>query len=58
MVHLWQHHFGRPSRSSYHNRQWANKMQALGLMPTATGAPGSKSIGQKLEAYIIPGGEF
>lgn len=21
MVHLWQHHFGKPSRASYHNRE-------------------------------------
>ena len=27
MVHLWQHHFGTPSRASYHNREWAAKMK-------------------------------
>jgi predicted SprT family Zn-dependent metalloprotease len=23
MVHLWQHHFGKPPTKSYHDREWA-----------------------------------
>ena len=34
MAHLWQEEFGKPSRRSYHNKEWANKMEAIGLMPT------------------------
>lgn len=56
MVHLWQHHFGKPSRACYHNTEWADKMESLGLMPSATGAPGGKRTGQKMMDYIIPGG--
>jgi len=26
MCHGWQQHFGKPSRTGYHNRQWAAKM--------------------------------
>lgn len=58
MVHLWQHHFGKPSRACYHNTEWANKMEALGLMPSDTGKPGGKRVGQSMNDYVIPGGRF
>ena len=58
MVHLWQAVCGKPSRRAYHNRQWANKMKTVGLMPTDTGAPGGKTTGQKMTHYIIEGGPF
>lgn len=58
MVHLWQEHFGKPSRSCYHNWEWARKMEALGLMPSSTGQPGGKKIGQSMNDYVIPGGRF
>jgi SprT-like family len=58
MVHLWQHHFGKPSRAGYHNRDWAVKMRAIGLIPTSTGEPGGKETGQQVTHYIEPGGRF
>lgn len=58
MCHLWQHHCGKPSRSSYHNRQWAGKMESIGLIPSDTGEPGGKSTGQRVSHYIQPGGLF
>jgi predicted SprT family Zn-dependent metalloprotease len=58
MAHLWQHHFGKPSRTGYHNREWAAKMREIGLIPTETGQPGGKEIGQKVTHYIEPGGRF
>jgi len=58
MVHLQQHHFGQPSRGNYHNRQWANWMESLGLMPSYTGKPGGKKTGQPMTHYIIEGGSF
>ncbi|NWC90500.1 SprT-like domain-containing protein [Pseudomonas reactans] len=58
MVHLWQEHFGKPSRSCYHNWEWAKKMEALGLMPSSTGQPGGKKIGQSVNDYVITGGRF
>jgi hypothetical protein len=27
-AHLWQHHFGNPSRTGYHNKEWAACMAA------------------------------
>lgn len=57
MAHLWQHHHGQPSRS-HHNQQWAAEMERIGLMPTATGAPGGKRTGQRVTHYIIDGAAF
>lgn len=58
MVHLWQAHFGKPSRNAYHNKEWAIKMQAVGLQPSTTGAIGGKETGQKVSHYIVDGGKF
>jgi predicted SprT family Zn-dependent metalloprotease len=58
MVHLWQWEYGTPSRAGYHNKEWANKMQELGLMSSNTGAEGGKSVGQKMKEYIIPNGRY
>lgn len=58
MCHHWQHCFGNPSRTGYHNREWADKMQSIGLMPSSTGNPGGKAVGQKVTHYIISGGAF
>ena len=56
--HLWQAHFGKPSRAGYHNQQWANKMESIGLMPSHTGAPGGKRTGQHMNDHPIAGGHF
>ena len=58
MAHLWQHHFGKPSRSGYHNKEWAAKMREIGLIPTDTGQPGGKDTGQKVTHNIEEGGRF
>ncbi|NGO55683.1 SprT-like domain-containing protein [Allomesorhizobium camelthorni] len=58
MAHLWQHHFGKPSRSGYHNKEWAAKMHEIGLHPSTTGEPGGKETGQSCSHYIIEGGAF
>lgn len=58
MVHLWQHHFGKPSRSGYHNKEWAAKMREVGLIPSSTGQPGGRETGQKVSHYIEDGGPF
>ena len=58
MVHQWQTHFGKPSRSGYHNREWSEKMESLGLMPSNTGEVGGNRVGQKMTHYIIEGGAF
>ena len=58
MAHLWQHHFGKPSRSGYHNKEWAAKMWEIGLPPSTTGQPGGKETGQSCSNYIDPAGAF
>lgn len=58
MAHLWQHHFGKPSRSGYHNKEWAEKMKEIGLMPSNTGAPGGKETGQQMTHYLADGGRY
>lgn len=56
--HLWQQHFGKPGRARYHNKEWADKMQAIGLMPSSTGKEGGKRTGDRMSHYIIQGGLF
>ena len=58
MCHLEQHHFGKPSRTAYHNKEWAGMMRAVGLIPSDTGRPGGKEVGQKVHHYIEEGGRF
>ena len=58
MVHLWQHHFGKPGRRGYHNREWAGMMLELGLHPSDTGKPGGKMTGDHMGEYRIKNGMF
>lgn len=58
MAHQWQIHFGNPSRNGYHNREWSDKMESIGLMPSQTGAPGGKRVGQQMTHYILENGAF
>jgi hypothetical protein len=55
-VHAWQQHYGKPSVRSYHNREFAEKMKSIGLMPSSTGKEGGKETGQNMAEYIIEGG--
>ncbi|MCG3668325.1 SprT-like domain-containing protein [Aliarcobacter butzleri] len=58
MCHLWQFEFGTPSRKTYHNQEWANKMESIGLIPSDTGRAGGKKTGQKMNDYPERGGKF
>ena len=58
MAHLWQYHFGKPGRGSYHNQEWADKMMAVGLCPSDTGQPGGKQTGDQMMDYILENGRF
>lgn len=58
MTHLWQQHFGKPGRRGYHNQEWASKMESIGLMPSSTGEPGGRKVGESMSEYIISGGRF
>lgn len=56
--HLWQQVYGKPSRSGYHNKEWAEKMESIGLMPSDTGEIDGKKTGQKMSDYPIANGRF
>lgn len=58
LAHQWQHHHGKPSRTGYHNSEWAAKMAEIGLIPSHTGRPGGKKTGQRMTHYVRPGGPF
>lgn len=58
MAHAWQQHYGKPSRTGYHNHQFAEKMEEIGLMTSADGHPGGARVGQSMSDYLIPGGRF
>jgi hypothetical protein len=58
MKHLEQHHFGKPGRGRYHNKEWAGMMEAIGLIPSDTAKEGGKRTGDAVSHYIKPGGPF
>jgi predicted SprT family Zn-dependent metalloprotease len=58
MCHVWQQEHGTPSRTGYHNREWAIQMFAIGLNPSDTGKPGGKKTGQRVSHYIVSEGPF
>lgn len=58
MTHLWQSHHGQPGRGRYHNAEWAAKMESIGLMPSSTGRPGGRRVGDCMADYPIEGGAF
>lgn len=58
MVHHWQTHFGRASRTNAHNRQWGHKMRDIGLEPSSTGLPFGKAVGSSVSHFILPGGAY
>jgi hypothetical protein len=58
MEHLWQHHCGKPGRGGYHNREWAQRMKAIGLHPSSTGKEGGQETGDSVSHYIVSAGPF
>jgi hypothetical protein len=58
MAHHWQHHFGTPTNSNPHNKEWARKMELLGLVPSHTGLPEGKKTGRSVSHYIQPEGAY
>jgi len=58
MCHLWQHHFGKPGRGRYHNKEWGKKMKSVGLYPSNTGMQAGAETGDQMSHYIITDGVF
>jgi hypothetical protein len=50
--------FGTPPAGGYHNKEWAEKMKSIGLMPSSTGMVGGKETGSRMMDYVIPDGPF
>ena len=55
MVHLWQAQHGSPSRKGYYNREWAEKMEAIGLIPSDTGEAKGKQTGYGIKPIALTG---
>ena len=58
MCHLWQYAEGTPGRRGYHNVEWADQMETLGLIASATGQPDGKRTGSRMDHYIVADGPF
>lgn len=58
MCHLWQHYDGSEPRRCYHDKDFARKMESVGLWTTSDGTPNGKRTGQKMCHLIIEGGAF
>lgn len=58
MCHLQQEMDGTAPRRCYHNKDFAQKMEDVGLMTSNTGREGGKRTGQNMSHYIIKGGAY
>ncbi len=59
MAHAWQFYLGtRPERRNYHDREFSEMMEKIGLMTSSTGEKGGKRCAVKMSHYIISGGKF
>jgi hypothetical protein len=58
LCHIWQAHFGAPTRNGYHNKQFADKLRSVGLIPSPTGKKHGKETGQLISQYRDETGAF
>jgi hypothetical protein len=58
LVHMLQHVQGTAPRAAYHNKQFADIMEEIGLIASSTGRPGGKRVGQQMSHFIEPSGRF
>lgn len=58
MCHLYCEVNGKNNVKGYHSKQWAEKMEDVGLLPTSTGKAGGKKTGYIVTHIIIEGGDF
>ena len=58
LVHCWQAHYGSPGRRRYCNKEWADKLESVGVIPSQTGKPEGKRTGERIRGYAIEGGRF
>lgn len=55
MCHLWQEYDGSAPRRCYHNKDFAEKMECVGLITSSDGTPLGKRTGQRMTHYIVEG---
>ena len=58
MCHAWQQEYGNAPRRCYHNKQFSEMMEKVGLITSSTGMQGGKRTGQHVSHYIQEGGKF
>jgi predicted SprT family Zn-dependent metalloprotease len=58
MAHLWQQEFGKPPSGNYHDSEWADKMEEIGLIPSNTGDVDGKRTGHAMTHYIDEKGRY
>ena len=58
MTTLWQCQCGTPSRSGYYNKEYAEKLESIGLIPSHTGKEGGNRTGQNMDSYPHLTGRF
>ncbi|MGJ8530559.1 MAG: SprT-like domain-containing protein [Alphaproteobacteria bacterium] len=63
LTHHWQFYFSKKQNRrlkcrTYHDLEWARKMEEIGLIPSDTGKPGGKKTGTRVSHYIEEGGPF
>jgi predicted SprT family Zn-dependent metalloprotease len=62
MCHLWQYDYNVANDlkfvGGYHDKEFAKKIESIGLMPSSTGMPNGKKTGQKMSDYLIKGGKL
>ena len=58
MCHLWQEEDGTAPRRCYHNKDFAKKMESVGLITSSDGTTNGKRTGQNMTHYIEDGGLF
>lgn len=56
--HQLQFHYGHEVRSGYHDKQFADMMQEIGLITSHTGFPGGDRVGERMSHYIAENGKF
>lgn len=58
MVHLYQTLWGNPGKNGYHNKEWVELMEVVGLIASQTGKKGGKQTGIQMDHYIKRNGPF
>lgn len=58
MAHHYQELHGKPGRARYHNREFAQIMETIGLQCSVTGKPRGATTGDSMSHYAIEGGRF